>query len=86
MKIRFIGDDETLPRTVLFGAKTIMIETPVALREIKKAKLADENGDEIAYERFINNAIKAEQGQDVPNISYNPANDDITPLFIQEDK
>ena len=58
-----------------------MIETPVALREIKKAKLADQNGDEIAYERFINNAIKAEQGQEVENIAYNVAGDN-TPLFI----
>ena len=81
MKIRFLNNNNNLPQPVLFGAKTIMIETPVALREIKKAKLADQNGDEIAYERFINNAIKAEQGQEVENIAYNVAGDN-TPLFI----
>ena len=81
MKIQFLNNNDNLPQPVLFGAKTIMIETPVALREIKKAKLADQNGDEIAYKRFINNAIKAEQGQEVENIAYNVAGDD-TPLFI----
>lgn len=81
LNIHIDPNNDEVPQTVYFGKESMMIESPVAIRELRKAFQASKNEDQVGYNKFVNNAIKAEQGLIIPNEAYNPLDDDY-PLFI----
>lgn len=58
--IRFISNTNILPQPVLFGSKTIVLETQEGLANVRLAAEAFQNQNEDNYTKYMQKAIKAE--------------------------